>query len=68
MKMATNTYIKDKICIFSYNSRGFGNEKQDICKILMTKTEEYYPILCNQENFLLQGNSYLIKNASLIHG
>ena len=29
--------------------------------MLMTQTEEYYPVLCNQENFLLQGNRYLAK-------
>ena len=59
--MAANTYTKGKICIFSYNSRGCSNEKQDICKMLMTQTEDYYPILSNQENFLLQGNRYLAK-------
>ena len=59
--MAENTYTKGKICIFSYNFRGFSNEMQDICKILMTQTEDYYPILRNQENFLLQGNRYLAK-------
>ena len=59
--MAANTYTKGKICIFSYNSRGFSNEKQDICKMLMTQTEDYYPILCNQKNFLFQGNRYLAK-------
>ena len=59
--MAVNMYTKGKICIFSYNSRGFSIEKQDICKILMTQTKDYYPILCNQENLLLQGNRYLAK-------
>ena len=59
--MAADTSTKGKISIFSYNSRGFSNKKQDICKILMTQTEDYYPILCNQENFLLQGNRYLAK-------
>ena len=59
--MAASTYTKGKICIFSYNSRGFSNEKQDLCNLLMTHTEDYYPILCNQQNFLLQGNRYLAK-------
>ena len=45
--MAANTYTNGKICIFSFNSRGLSNEKQDICKILMTQTEDYHPILCN---------------------
>ena len=31
----------------------------------MTQTEDYYPILSNQENFLLQGNRYLAKNCLL---
>ena len=59
--MAVNMYTKGEICIFSYNSRGFSIEKQDICKILITQTKDYYLILCNQENFLLQGNRYLAK-------
>ena len=49
------------ICIYSYNSRGFAEEKQDLCKILMSSTGCTYPILCNQENFLLQANGYKIK-------
>ena len=61
--MATTTYNqgKDSICIYSYNSRGFSEDKQDVCKILFVDTEKYYPILCNQENFLLKGNNYQIK-------
>ena len=51
---------KDSICIFSYNSRGFTEEKQDICKILFVQTEKCYPILCNQENFLLKGNNFKV--------
>ena len=51
---------KDSICVFSYNSRGFLEEKQDICNILFVDTENYYPILCNQENFLLKGNNYKV--------
>ena len=49
------------ICIYSYNSRGFAQEKQDICKLLMCSTGCTYPILCNQENFVLRGNGYQIK-------
>ena len=54
-------YQCNLLCIFSYNSRGFAEEKQDICKSLMTKSDKYYPILCNQENFLLKGNNYKVK-------
>ena len=49
------------ICIYSYNSRGFAKEKQDICKLLMSTAGSVYPVLCNQENFLLRGNGYQIK-------
>ena len=49
------------ICIYSYNTRGFAQEKQDLCKILMSSTGCTYPILCNQENFVLRGNGYKIK-------
>ncbi len=49
------------ICIYSYNSRGFAQEKQDLCKILMCSTGSTYPMLCNQENFVLRGNGYKIK-------
>ena len=54
--MATTMYNqgKDSICIYSYNSRGFSEDKQDVCKILFVDTEIYYQILCNQENFLLR--------------
>ena len=52
---------KGSLCIFSYNSRGFTEEKQDIVKLLFVDTDEYYPIVCNQENFLLKGNRYKIK-------
>ena len=51
--------VNDKhksICFFSYNTRGFGEDKQDVCKILTIKNKNYIPILCNQENFLLHGN------------
>ena len=61
-KMATNMYKgKDSVCIFSYNSRGFSQEIQDLCKMLMINSEKYFPILCNQENFLLQSNNFKVK-------
>ena len=59
--MASTRYVKKDLCIFSYNSRGFSEDKQEICRQLMTETERYFPILCNQENFLLKGNSYKVK-------
>lgn len=58
-KMANTN--KNTLCIFSYNSRGFSEEKRDLCKTLMIQSENYIPILCNQENFLLQGNGYKIE-------
>ena len=51
---------KRKICLFSYNTRGFSDEKQDVCKNLMIESKGYFPILCNQENFLLRANSYKV--------
>ena len=56
-----NTYTD--ICIHSYNSRGFDVDKQDVCKLLMLNNNSIIPILCNQEHFQLQGNSYKIKQA-----
>ena len=60
--MATATYNqgKDSICIYSYNPRGFTEDQQDVCKILFVEIEKYYPILCNQENFLMKGNNYKV--------
>ena len=52
---------KNSLRIFSYNSRGFSDEKKDFCKTLMIHSENYVPILCNEENFLLQGNGYKIE-------
>ena len=49
------------ICVYSYNSRGFAKEKQDLYKLLMCTSGSSYPVLCNQENFVLRGNGYQIK-------
>ena len=48
--------------ILSYNSRGFSEQKQDFCKLLMSKSiiGEHLAIFCNQENFLLRNSSYKI--------
>lgn len=56
-----NSITRNSICIFSYNTRGFSEDKQDVCRSLMIKTESYFPILCNQENFLLRNNKFKIK-------
>ena len=48
------------MCLFSYNSRGFTEEKQEICRMLFLDNKQYFPILCGQETFLLKGNSYKI--------
>ena len=55
-----NKIPKDSICVFSFNSRGFSDDKQDICRLLFTEAKTYYPVICNQENFLLKGNMYKI--------
>ena len=55
----------DKVCVLSYNSRGFSNFKIDFMKLLLSDvvTGDSIPILCNQENFILRDNSYKIKQA-----
>ena len=52
---------ENKMNIYSYNSRGFGDDKQDICKILATKNKHIIPIICVQEHFLLRANNYKVK-------
>ena len=59
--MTNFTYTYNNICLYSFNSRGFGDDKQEICKMLTTKNNSNLPILCNQENFLLLNNRYKIK-------
>ena len=59
--MASNELARNAVCIYSYNSRGFSEDKQEVCRTLMIENEKYYPILCNQENFLLKRNSYKVK-------
>ena len=55
-------YIQSKtVCVFSYNSRGFSIDKQQLCRTLMLNSETYFPILYNQENFLLYGNRFKVK-------
>ena len=49
----------------SYNSRGFAPEKQEFCQLITSETiiGDKLPILCNQENFVLRGNSYKINQS-----
>ena len=51
------------ICIYSFNSRGFSDDKHDICRLFMLENENFVPILCNQENFLQLNNGYRVKQA-----
>ena len=53
------------LCVFSYNSRGYGKSKQDFCNYLVSQNVagNKIPILCNQENFILRGNSYKISRS-----
>ena len=50
----------DSICIFSYNSRGFGDCKKDFVKSLVDMAG-CHAIICNQENFILKNNAYVVK-------
>ena len=50
------------IRIFSYNCRGFGLVTQ-FCRDLLNMDNNVIPILCNQENFILKGNDYIIQKA-----
>lgn len=56
-----SSYIAKDICFYSFNSRGFDEDKQDICRLLTLKNDSNIPILCNQENFLLRNNSYKVR-------
>ena len=55
--------LSSKLCIYSYNSRGFSLEKQTICSKLFDNSGDSLPILCNQENFLYKSTSYKVKQA-----
>ena len=55
--------MDDKLCIFWYNSRGFSADKQLFCFKLLMSSGSSTTILCNQENFLLKANGYIIKQA-----
>ena len=51
-----------KLRIYSYNSRGFDQIKQNVCTELLNGIETP-SILCNQENFVLRGNAHKIRQA-----
>ena len=53
---------QQNLSIISFNSRGFGLDKQSICGKLIS-IKDNVTILCNQENFLLKNNSFKIKQA-----
>ena len=51
----------DKVlCIYSYNSRGFDITKQHILKLISISGDSL-PVICNQENFLLKANGFIIE-------
>ena len=60
-----NASFNKKLCVFSYNSRGFGKEKEAFCNFLLSNkfVGDKIPILCNQEHFILRGNCYRIEQA-----
>ena len=51
--------MDNKLCIFSYNSRGFNTDKQLFCSKLLVSSVSSTVILCNQENSLLKANGYI---------
>ena len=48
------------MCIFSYNSRGFSENKKVLCKSLITEyvSNNQYPLLAIQEHFIMKANCY----------
>ena len=56
-----------KYRVISLNTRGFDVAKQQFCYNILSRLQvsgcPEVTILCNQENFLLRGNRYLLKNA-----
>ena len=55
--------MANKLCIFSYNTRGFSAQKQLVCQKLVTIASNKIPIICTQETFILRSNSYKINKA-----
>ena len=56
-----------KLCIFSYNSRGFNKSEQHFLKESTLTAGDSLPVICNQESFLLKVNEYVAKKALLDH-
>ena len=52
--------MDEQVCIFSYNSRGFNDCKKDFVKSLIN-IAGCQAIICNQENFILKKNAYVIE-------
>ena len=65
MSVINANSMKTELCVFSYNSRGFGALKQEYCRQLISSNVvgDKIPIVCNQENFILRNNSYKINQA-----
>ena len=57
--------MASKITVFSYNSRGFSANSAIVCNKLNNLFEDSIPIILNQENFVLKGNAYRIRQALL---
>ena len=57
----------EDICIYSYNSRGFAATKQDVAKSMVTASGNNPSIICNQENFILKANGYIIEKCLPSH-
>ena len=51
-----------EFCVISFNSRGFSSTTRDFISKLASKEiiGNKEAILCNQENFLLRANAYMI--------
>jgi hypothetical protein len=52
-----------ELCIYSYNSRGFDSIKREFIKTVTTTAGKSLAVICNQENFVLKSNAYLIRQA-----
>ena len=59
--------MDNKLCIFSYNSRGFNTDKQVFCCKLLMPSGPSTTISCNQEHFLLKANGYIKQSLPYHH-
>ena len=52
--------VINKVCFISYNSRGFSESQKNVLSMITSQNVvgDKLPIICNQENFILKGNSY----------